>query len=120
VLRDLLAGRRVVRPSLGVVAVSVTPQVAFVNDLKVERGVLVVEVDAGGPAAEAGVRADDVITAVGGQRVQGLHDFHDVLWRRRPGETVAIALDRNGEAVAVRVALGTDSARPVPPSRSLE
>jgi serine protease Do len=120
VLRDLLAGRRVVRPSLGVVAVSVTPQVAFANDLKVERGVLVVEVDAGGPAAEAGVRADDVITAVGGQRVQGLHDFHDVLWRRRPGETVEIALDRDGEAVTVRVALGTDSAWPVPPPRSLE
>ncbi len=114
VLRELVAGRPIVRPNLGVVAVSVTPQVAFANDLTVERGALVVEVEAGGPAAEAGIRVGDVITAVGGHRVRDLHDYHGVLWRRRPGETVEIALDRDGEAVTVRAALGTDSARPAP------
>jgi serine protease Do len=114
VLRDLLAGRRIVRPTLGVVAVSVNPQVAFANDLKTERGALVVDVEAGGPADTAGIRVGDVITVVGGHRVRDLHDYHVVLWRRRPGETVEVALDRDGEAVTARATLGTDSARPAP------
>ena len=38
VLRELIATGRVVRPSLGLVAVTVTPQVAYANDLPVERG----------------------------------------------------------------------------------
>ena len=113
VLRDLVAGRRIVRPTLGLVAVSVTPQVAFANDLKVERGVLVVEVHASSVAA-ATIRVGDIITAVDGHRVRDLHDYHAVLWRRRPGETVDIALDREGEAVTVRAVLGTSSARPTP------
>jgi serine protease Do len=114
VLRALVAGRRIVRPALGLVAVSVTPQVAFANDLKVERGALVVEVDASSPASAADIRADDVIIAVDGHRVRDLHDYHGALWRRRPGETAEIALDRDGEAVTVRAVLGTDRARPTP------
>jgi serine protease Do len=113
VLRDLVAGRRIVRPTLGLVAVSVTPQIAFANDLKAERGALVVEVDSAGPAV-GDIRVGDVITAVDGHRVRDLHEYHAVLWRRRPGETVEIALDRDGEPVTVRAALGTDSARPTP------
>jgi serine protease Do len=102
VLRDLVAGRRIVRPTLGLVAVSVTPPVAFANDLKAERGALVVEVDADGPADAADIRVGDVITAVDGHRVRDLHDYHGVLWRRRPGETVEIVLDRDGAAVTER------------------
>ena len=117
VLRDLLAGRPIVRPSLALVAVSVTPQVAFANDLQAERGVLVTEIDADGPAATAGIRVGDVITALNGTPVQSLREFHVVLWRRRPGETVDIALDRDGELVTIRAALGTDSGRPTLPAR---
>jgi S1-C subfamily serine protease len=114
VLGDLLAGRRIVRPTLGVVELSVTPQVAFANDLKAERGVLVVEVEAGGPADAAGIRVGDVITVVGGHRVRDLHEYHVVLWRRQPGEPVEISLDRAGDAVTARATLGTDRARPTP------
>ena len=114
VLGDLVAGRRIVRPALGLVAVSVTPQVAFANDLKVERGVLVVEVEGSSPASAADIRVGDVITAIDGDRVQNLHDYHTVLWRRRPGKTVAIAFDRDGEAMTVRAELGRDSGRPTP------
>jgi hypothetical protein len=38
VLRDLVASRPIVRPTLGVLAVSVSPQVAFANGLETERG----------------------------------------------------------------------------------
>ena len=118
VLRDLISGRTIIRPSLGIVAVSVTPPVAFANDLKAERGVLVVEVDPEGPSAAAGIREGDVITAFGGVAIKNLHDFHAALWRKRPADRVDIALDRQGDAVAVRAILSTDRGRRIPPARS--
>lgn len=111
VLRELMAGRPVVRPGLGIVAVSVTPQVAFANDLKVERGVLVLEVDADGPAAAANILPGDVITSVAGEVVTDLHAFHVALWRRRPGDTIDVALEREGTPIVVRTSLGTDRGR---------
>lgn len=111
VLQDLMAGRPIVRSTLGLTAVSVTPQVAFANDLQTERGVLVIDVDPDGPAADAGIRIGDVVTALGGASVRNLHDFHAALWRRRPGETVDATVDRRGETITVRPVLCTDRGR---------
>lgn len=57
VLRVLIATGRLTRPSLGLVAVSVTPQLASMNELPLERGVLVVRIEPGGSAAAAGLDA---------------------------------------------------------------
>jgi S1-C subfamily serine protease len=100
-MKTLLSGGRIVRPSLGVVAVSLTPQRAFVNDLAVERGALVVRVDPGGPAEAARIERGDVITAVGSVRVTDLHHLHEVLFRRKPGDTVALTLWRDGRTLTV-------------------
>ena len=48
VLTALIADGRIVRPALGLTAVSVTPQVAYVNDLAVERWALIVKVEPDG------------------------------------------------------------------------
>jgi S1-C subfamily serine protease len=105
VLSELIAAGRVARPALGVVAVSVTPQVAFANELSIERGALVVRVDAGGTADLAGLKPGDVITAVDGRAVKDLHHFHEALARHRIGETVEVAVWRDGETLVVRAVL---------------
>jgi S1-C subfamily serine protease len=101
VLRELLAGRPIVRLSLDLVAVSLTPQLAFANDLSVERGVLVLSVEAAGAADEAGLRRGDIITAVAGRPVVDLHDFHEALWRRPSGAVVTLQVSRDGSTLAV-------------------
>ncbi len=106
VIRALIATGRIVRPSLEIVAVSVTPQLAFVNDLSVERGALVVRVEPGGPAETAGIKPGDVITALAGRPVKDLHHFHEALFRWKIGEPVEISLWRDGQALAVRSVLG--------------
>ncbi len=105
VVKALIASGRVPRPTLGVVAVSVTPQLAFVNDLEIERGALVVRVESGGPAEAAGIRPGDVITSVGGQPATDLHHFHEGLFRRKAGEAVELALWRGGRTLTVRALL---------------
>jgi serine protease Do len=108
VLRELIATGRVVRPSLGVMAVSVTPQVAYANDLPVERGVLILRLEEGSPAATAGVAPGDVITALDGRPVRDLHGLHERLSRHRVGEEVSISVLRSGRALTVRPVLGRE------------
>jgi S1-C subfamily serine protease len=112
VLRALIESGAVVRPGLGLVARSVTPQVAFANDLTVDRGVLVLEVEAGGPAEQAGLWKGDVIMTVAGQPVRDLHEFHAAIWRRKPGEAVEVSVRREGETLRVRVALRAEPSSP--------
>ena len=99
VLKALLANGRIVRPTMGLVAVSVSPQLAFTNDLKVERGALVVRLEKGGPAEAAGLKPDDVIVAFGGKVVEDLPHFHALLAKRKPGDTVEVTVWRDGQTL---------------------
>ena len=109
IVLTLLAHGRVVRASLGVVAVSVTPQVAYANELPMERGALVIRVEAGGAGEAAGLQAGDVITAIVGRPVQDLHQLHEVLSRRRVGETIWISVWREGQALTLQPVLKEES-----------
>ncbi len=108
VLAALIATGRVVRPSLAVSAVSVTPQVAYANDLAIERGALVTKVEPGGPAALAGIEAGDIITAVQREAIRSLHDLHERLARQRVGGTIDLTIWRNGETLVLRAVLGEE------------
>jgi S1-C subfamily serine protease len=105
VMRSLIATGRVTRASLGVVAVSLTPQVAYANDLPIERGALVTRVEPGGPGDVAGLRPGDVITSFDGKRVRDLHEVHDELSRHRGGQTVEIVVWREGQTLTTKAVL---------------
>jgi serine protease Do len=105
VMRELRARGRIIRASLGVVGVSLTPQVAYANDLPVERGVLVVRVEPGGPAEAAGLELGDVIVRTGGVGVKDLHHFHEALKARKPGEEVGVEVLRGGRVLTLRPTL---------------
>ena len=74
-------------------------------------GVRVEAVNAGGPAARAGIRgADtvtggDVIVAVDGTPVRSMADVDDIVSRHRPGDGCAITLLRDGKELTVQVEL---------------
>jgi putative serine protease PepD len=70
-------------------------------------GARVQEATAGGPAASAGVRAGDVIVAIGGDPVRGADDVAAAIQDRRPGETVELEIERGGDARTLEVELGT-------------
>ena len=105
VLKELIASGRVVRPSLGLDAVSVTPQVAYANELPMERGALVVRVDEGGAADVAGLKPGDVIVAVAGRAVRDLHHLHETLGRHTIGEAVEVTIRRDGGTLTLKAVL---------------
>jgi S1-C subfamily serine protease len=68
---------------------------------------LVTQVQAGGPAAKAGIRAGQLITAVGGTATPDPTTLADVLAGLRPGRTVGVAVtDPGGATQTVQVTLG--------------
>jgi serine protease Do len=109
VVRELMTHGRIVRASLGVVGVSVTPQVAYANNLPVERGVLVVRVEPGSPAGKVGIEPGDIITRAGGVSIRDLHHFHEALKGRKSGQELEVEMLRAGGLVTVRPILGEES-----------
>jgi serine protease Do len=103
IVKRLLAGGRVERASPGFAGVTVTPQLAWANDLAVERGVLVTRVDR--PDGAPGVVTGDIVTAVDGESIATLHQLHDVLARHRAGETVELTVRRAAAVVHLRAVL---------------
>ncbi len=65
--------------------------------LDVSEGLLVISVDAGSPAAEAGVLPYDVILEIDGQGVADSNAASALLRSRRPGETVMLRVLRDGQ-----------------------
>ena len=58
----------------------------------------------GGPAERAGVRAGDLVVAVGGERVASLAEFFRRVWRMGPvGTVVPLTLARDGAPVDLKI-----------------
>lgn len=67
-------------------------------------GVRVVSVSPGGPAAEAGVKAGDLIVGVNGQKIAAGRELIERMAEVKAGDTVALDLRRDSKPVAVSVA----------------
>jgi S1-C subfamily serine protease len=107
---------------LGILGTTVTPHVARAIRLASDqRGVLVEQLQPGGPADQAHVRAGatplvvngkrwwlggDVILAVNGTPVAGVQDIKAFLRHTHPGQTVHLTLLRDGDLAQAKVTLG--------------
>jgi S1-C subfamily serine protease len=69
-------------------------------------GVGVVAVTNGGGAERAGLRAGDVITAVGGAQTTDTTVLSQALAAAKPGDTVTVTISRDGQNRTVQVTLG--------------
>jgi S1-C subfamily serine protease len=103
---DLLDDGKVTHPYLGVVVGRLTPQIAQALGTGTERGVLVRDVAAGDPAAKAGIRPGDVITALAGEQVPTVEAFLGALRGVEPGQNVALSLLREGRQQSVTLTVG--------------
>src|SRR5690242_21822723 len=80
---------------IGVSTVELTKQLADYFGIAGGKGVLVTSVTDDGPAAKAGVRAGDVITAIDGEAVDSPGDISRAINRKKDGD---VALTKIGRA----------------------
>jgi putative serine protease PepD len=70
------------------------------------RGVAVEAVTPGGPASGSGLEQGDMIVAIEGRDVREPDDVAQAIADRKPGETVDVTVERNGDRREVAVTLG--------------
>jgi putative serine protease PepD len=76
--------------------------------LGVADGAKVARVDAGTAAAKAGLKVGDVVTSIGGQRVQDSDSLVALVRMYRPGQAVTLTVTRAGSSHTVSLTLGSD------------
>lgn len=69
-------------------------------------GARLTEVDAGGPAASAGLQVGDVVTSMAGASITDASDLLEAVRSRAPGDEVAVEVRRGADALHLTVHLG--------------
>ena len=104
-IAQLLKHGRVRRAVLGIAGQNIALSRRSVRHHGLERegGVLVVSVEPGGPAANAGVKAGDIIVGFAGAPVSGFDDLHRLLTAETLGGQATLAVLRHGRRIELGV-----------------
>jgi len=90
VTSDLKKDGRVRRPQLGILIQNLS---AYTGD-PTDQGVYISKVDSGSSAAKGGLKAGDVITAVGKKEVRYIAQLFDALLSYYPGDKIELTIER--------------------------
>ncbi|MDU2181623.1 MAG: trypsin-like peptidase domain-containing protein [Veillonella sp.] len=108
VVDSIIKNGKVVRPYIGVWAVD--RQTAARNNVSYEgEGLLIVQLDANGPAAQAGLVEGDTIAQVAGKDISTLLELKEQIDAKRPGDTVLVSYTHNGKMKSTQLKLGQAS-----------
>jgi len=97
VIESLYRHGRIIRLYLGVAVTTATPALQAQYKLPLAQGALVVGVETGGPAAEVGLQASDIIVGFGGEPVANEVDLRRAIARRQVDEVVPIVVQRGNQ-----------------------
>ena len=108
VMDELARRGRIPRAYLGVSTQQVRLPDALAERLSVDQqtAVIVVDVQPGSPAAQAGLLIGDVVVSLGGVRITAPADVKAVLRPQRVGESVVASVLRGGEPRDLNVTIG--------------
>jgi serine protease Do len=96
---------------LGVETQEVTADKAKELKLSAERGVVVGKVVPDSPAAKAGLKENDVVTEINGQRVEGAAQFRRMIHEIPAGRSIQLTVWRDGRSQTISATLGKSEER---------
>jgi serine protease Do len=110
ILPQLIERGRVTRGFLGVDTRDIDNDIRGLMKLPAAtRGVLVTRAERGTPAARAGLRKDDLITAVDGQPITSYVQFNRLIAVKAPGAKIAIKILRDGREYTLNAEIGEET-----------
>ncbi len=104
------------RGRLGVMVMSLTPELRKHLGTAEDRGVLVARVEPGTPAAAAGIAVGDVIVTVRGRAIGGAADVLTALADVSKNQSVAVDLVRDKRPLSLRATLADDASNVMDPA----
>jgi S1-C subfamily serine protease len=87
---DIIAGRSISHPYIGVAGQTVSENIASQYNLPVTSGAYVTNVVTGGPADKAGIKSGNIIVAINGQSVSSMDDLIAQVRRGTVGNKVTV------------------------------
>src|SRR5258708_1485131 len=96
---------------LGVETHEVTAEKAKELKLSAERGVVLGKIVPDSPAAKAGLKENDVVTEINGQRVEGTAQFRRMIHEIPAGRGIQLTIWRDGRSQTVSATLGKSEGR---------
>ncbi|MDQ2095718.1 Do family serine endopeptidase [Rhodalgimonas zhirmunskyi] len=112
IVTDLTDDGKIDRGWLGVHIQPVSEDVVAALGLDKARGTMIEKVENDTPAAKAGLRKGDIVTAVNGEAVESPRDLTRMIAGDAPGTKVSLTLLRAGKETVVDVTLGHRADRP--------
>jgi serine protease Do len=101
----LIAHGKVMHGYMGIGISDVTPENSKFFDLSKSTGALVTQVEPDSPAANAGLKTGDVITALDGKTVNDSGELQVEVGQRQPGSTIKLHVIRDGKNTTIPVTL---------------
>ena len=89
--------------SIGMTVSDITPELRQRFSLRLKSGVLLKEIEPGSPAAQAGLRAGDVVLKINGKRVVKARDFVSRFKKLPAGKVVRLQIARDGSRLYLAI-----------------
>ena len=113
IAQQLISKGKVEHPYLGVQMVTLTPEVKQQLEIEsdgrirvaADRGILLIRVVNGSPAAQAGLRAGDIVQSINNQPVTTTEEVQRLVERSTVGSQLQIQVQRNQQSTQVAVRL---------------
>ena len=114
IMQQAVKGEKLVRPWIGVYFEAIDQKVKQDEKLSVDNGALVINHDTGGgsailpnsPAAAAGLKNLDIITAINGIAIDQEHPLNLLLVQFAPNDVVQLTVIRGGQTLTIPLTLG--------------
>lgn len=104
--KKIIAGEKITHAYIGISMLTINAQNA--GSLEVNEGAYVAEVDADGPAAAAGIKKGDVITAIDNKKISSADAVILSIRSHAEGDEVTVTVNRQGKETSMKVTLGND------------
>jgi Do/DeqQ family serine protease len=107
VMDQLIKSGKVTRGYMGAILQNVTGDLQKQFNLPNAKGALVSQIEAGKPAAQAGLKVGDFITAINGQSIADANDAVIRIIQMSPGTVAHLDVLRDGKQMTINITLGT-------------
>jgi serine protease Do len=84
---------------LGFNAGDITPDIAAQLNLTQKSGVVILEIDSGSPAEEAGLQAGDIVVEIDREKIANMNQFNKKMRSYKAGDTILFLIKREGSSL---------------------
>ena len=100
IVESIIKNGYIVKPYIGVSVEDVSSEMTSYG---LPAGAVVRSVTDGAPAAQAGLQANDIITAVDGTEITGSNDLVQIVTAKKAGDTLKLSVYRQGQTLELTV-----------------